>query len=166
MATKNLSEYNFDAVPDASEMRFGIVVAEWNFEITGGMLNGARETLIKHGAKEENIKEISVPGAFELPKGATWMADRGLNGERYDAIILIGDVIQGETKHFDYVCKGVTDGIVGLNFKYPEIPFIFCVLTDTTKEQSIARSGGKLGNKGDEAAVAAIKMAALEKELQ
>jgi 6,7-dimethyl-8-ribityllumazine synthase len=118
---------------------------------------GAIETLLDCGAIKENILSWDVPGSFELVYGCRKM----IQSQKIDAIIAIGNVIQGETKHFDFVCEGVTQGIVDLNVKY-EIPVIFCVLTDNTKQQSIDRSGGKLGNKGIECAVAAIKMAALK----
>lgn len=158
MATEgnNLSEYDFNSVPNGSAMTLGIVVSEWNSKITLGLLKGAKATLLKHGVAEENIKINFVPGAFELPLGAQFM----LKNTLVDAVICLGCVIQGETKHFDFVCEGVTKGIVDLNIKY-NTPVIFCVLTDNTKQQSLDRSGGKLGNKGIECAIAAIKMAAL-----
>ncbi|QZE13654.1 6,7-dimethyl-8-ribityllumazine synthase [Halosquirtibacter laminarini] len=159
MATKNLSEYNFDAVPSAQGMKIGLVVAEWNYHITGSMAQGAKDTLMKHGVSEEDIIIKHVPGTFELPLGGQWMAEY----TDVDAIIHIGCVIQGQTRHFDYVCDGVTKGTTDLNLKYNK-PFIFCVLTDNEEQQSIDRSGGKLGNKGDEAAVAAIKMVDLKKQ--
>jgi 6,7-dimethyl-8-ribityllumazine synthase len=154
MATKNLSEYNMEKVPDASNMCFGIVVAEWNPEITGALLNGAVSTLEKHGALPENIHVKTVPGSFELIYGAHQMT---LNGG-YDAIIILGSVIRGETPHFDYICQGVTYGIARLNAK-SEIPVIYGLLTTDTIEQARARSGGEYGNKGEECAIDAIKMA-------
>lgn len=156
MATTNLSAYDKATIPNANSFRFGIVVSEWNPEITQSMCKGAIETLIDCGAKEENIITWDVPGSFELVYGCKRMIET----QNLDAIIAIGNVIQGETKHFDFVCEGVTQGIVDLNVKY-DTPVIFCVLTDNTRQQSIDRSGGKLGNKGVECAVAAIKMAAL-----
>ena len=150
---KNLSEYNPDNVPDASEMKFGIVVSEWNIDITNALLQGAVNTLKKHKAKEINIFIRHVPGSFELVLGAQSLAE-ALNP---DAIICLGCVIQGETRHFDFICQGVTQGIMALNLKYNK-PFIFGVLTTDTLEQASDRAGGKHGNKGDEAAVAAIKM--------
>lgn len=155
MATefKNLSEYNPGNVPDASEMKFGIVVSEWNIEITSTLLEGAVNTLKKHKAKEENIHIKYVPGSFELVLGAQYLAETF----NPDAIICLGCVIQGETRHFDFICQGVTQGIMALNLKYNK-PFIFGVLTTDTLEQASDRAGGKHGNKGDEAAVAAIKM--------
>ena len=156
MATSNLSYYDSSTIPNAKNFRFGIVVSEWNPEITQGLLKGAIETLIACGADKDNIITWDVPGSFELVFGCKKM----IESQNVDAIIAIGNVIQGETKHFDFVCDGVTQGIVDLNIKH-NVPVIFCVLTDNNKQQSIDRSGGKLGNKGVESAVAAIKMAAL-----
>ena len=163
MATvnKNLSDYDKATIPSANKFRFGIVVSEWNDTITGGLWQGAFDALIDCGALKENIVRWNVPGTFELTYGAARMsksiyADSGM----LDAIIVIGCVIQGETKHFDFVCEGVTQGIKDLNLK-GDIPVVFCVLTDNTMQQSIDRSGGKHGNKGTEAAIAAIKMADL-----
>ena len=159
MATTNLSFYDKTTIPNASSFRFGIVVSEWNPEITQNMKKGAIETLLDCGAKEENIISWDVPGSFELVYGCKHMIEKH-KSPAIDEIIAIGNVIQGETKHFDFVCEGVTQGIIDLNVKY-NTPVIFCVLTDNTRQQSLDRSGGKLGNKGVECAVAAIKMAAL-----
>ena len=156
MATTNLSHYDKTIIPNAKDFRFGIVVSEWNPDITKNLQKGAIETLLDCGAKQENIISWEVPGSFELVYGCKKM----LETLQLDAIIAIGNVIQGETKHFDFVCNGVTQGIVDLNVKY-STPIIFCVLTDNTKQQSIDRSGGKFGNKGIESAVTAIKMASL-----
>lgn len=156
MATSNLSYYDQTTIPNAKSFRFGIVVSEWNPTITQGLLEGAVETLVACGATTQNIITWDVPGSFELVFGCKKM----IESQKVDAVIAIGNVIQGETKHFDFVCDGVTQGIIDLNIKY-DVPVIFCVLTDNTKQQSIDRSGGKLGNKGVECAVAAIKMAAL-----
>ncbi|MDG2193340.1 MAG: 6,7-dimethyl-8-ribityllumazine synthase [Polaribacter sp.] len=156
MATSNLSYYDQTTIPNAKFFRFGIVVSEWNPEITQGLLKGAIETLVACGTTVENIITWNVPGSFELVFGCKKM----IQSQKIDAVIAIGNVIQGETKHFDFVCDGVTQGIIDLNIKY-DVPVIFCVLTDNTKQQSIDRSGGKLGNKGVECAIAAIKMAAL-----
>ncbi len=150
----NLSDYDFDKVPDASNMCFGIVVAEWNEEITGALLEGAVSTLEKNGALPENIHVKSVPGSFELVYGAKQMV---LNGG-YDAVIILGCVIKGDTPHFDYICQGVTYGIARINATC-EIPVIYGLLTCNNLQQAKDRSGGKLGNKGDECAVDAIKMA-------
>ncbi len=153
-ALHNLSEYDFNSIPDASNMVFGIVVAEWNPEITGALLEGAVTTLEKHGALPENIHVKTVPGSFELIYGAHMMTLRG----NFDAIIILGSVIRGETPHFDYICQGVTQGIARLNAT-SEIPVIYGLLTTDNLEQAKDRSGGKLGNKGDECAIDAIKMA-------
>lgn len=156
MATslKNLSSYDPANVPDASGMKFGIVVSEWNEEVTASMADGAIQTLKKHGVKDENIQLITVPGSFELIFGSRILADK----YSLDGVIALGCVIQGETKHFDYVCQGVTHGLAELNLEY-DIPFIFGVLTTDNQQQAIDRAGGKHGNKGDEAAITAIKMA-------
>lgn len=156
MATSlhNLSEYDLNSVPDASNMNFGIVVSEWNPEITGALLDGAVKTLEKHGTLPENIHVKTVPGSYELIYGAHQMT---LNGG-YDAIIVLACVIRGDTPHFDYICEGVTNGIARLNAT-SETPVVFGLLTTNNLEQAKERSGGKLGNKGDECAVVAIKMA-------
>lgn len=161
MSTADLSAYDPSVVPDATDMRFGIVVADWNGKITGVLLDGARKTLLKHGASEKNIIIKHVPGSFELTIGAQFMAEY----EDLDAVICLGCVIQGETPHFTYICQGVTQGITQLNLDY-NIPFIFGVLTTETYEQAADRAGGIHGNKGDEAAVTAIKMAALQKDME
>ncbi len=157
MATKDLSQYDINSVPSAKNMRFGIVVAEWNFEITSALANGTIETLKKHGAIENNILVKYVPGTFELPLGGQFFAE--LNN--VDAIILLGCVIQGETRHFDYICEAVAQGTKDLNLKFSK-PFIFGVLTTNNQQQAIDRAGGVHGNKGDEAAVTAIKMVELK----
>lgn len=161
MGTKNLSLYNPDSVPDASKMRFGIVVSDWNKEITWSLLNGAIKTLKKHGATENNIVVRHVPGSFELTLGAQFLAEY----DDLDSVICLGCVIQGETPHFTYICQGVTQGITQLNLEY-NLPFIFGVLTTNDQQQAVDRAGGKLGNKGDEAAVTAIKMAALQRDTE
>ena len=153
-ALRNLSSYDAATVPDASNMCFGIVVSEWNPEITGALLEGAVNTLEKHGAIPENIHVKTVPGSFELIYGAHQMV---LNGG-YDALIVLGSVIKGDTPHFDYICQGVTTGIARLNTT-SEIPIIYGLLTTDNLQQALDRAGGKLGNKGDECAVDAIKIA-------
>ena len=153
-AMHNLSDYDFAKVPDASNMCFGIVVSEWNPQITGALLDGAVKTLEKHGALPENIHVKTVPGSFELIYGAHQMT----RNDGYDAIIILGSVIRGETPHFDYICQGVTYGIARLNAE-SEVPVIYGLLTTDTLEQAQDRSGGRLGNKGDECAIDAIKMA-------
>ncbi len=156
MATSlhNLSEYDFSKVPDASNMCFGIVVSEWNSKVTGALLDGAVKTLKKHGTLPENIHVKTVPGSFELVYGAQQMC----KNDGFDAIIILGCVVRGDTPHFDYICEGVTHGISYLNASQ-NIPVIFGLLTTNNFEQAIERSGGKFGNKGDECAVVAIKMA-------
>lgn len=157
MATTNLSAYDKSSIPNGESLNIGIVVSEWNSDITENMFRGAKETLEDCGVISHNILRWNVPGSFELVYGCKKM----IQTHNLDAIIAIGSVIQGETKHFDFVCEGVTKGIVDLNLQY-NIPVIFCVLTDNNKQQSIDRSGGKLGNKGVEAAIAALKMADLK----
>ncbi len=161
MATvnNNLSEYDKAIIPNAKDFRFGIVVSEWNDEITNGLFQGAFDAFIDCGALKENIVRWDVPGSFELIYGCKKMQE---SYDMLDAVIAVGCVIQGETKHFDFVCEGVTQGIKDLNIQ-SDIPVIFCVLTDNTQQQSIDRSGGIHGNKGTEAAIAAIKMAQLRK---
>jgi 6,7-dimethyl-8-ribityllumazine synthase len=162
MATslKNLSDYDLNSVPSANEMKFAIVVAEWNYEITGALLKGAIDTLKKHGAKEDNITVEHVPGTFEL----SFAASAIMQTTEVDAIIVLGCVIQGETRHFDFICHGVTQGITDLNIQ-GEIPIIFGVLTTEDQQQALDRAGGKHGNKGDEAAFTAIKMVAMNQSL-
>ncbi|MDP4186091.1 MAG: 6,7-dimethyl-8-ribityllumazine synthase [Bacteroidota bacterium] len=161
MATKDLSAYDMNSVPSAADMKFGIVVSEWNNEITFALAKGAVDTLKKHGATDENIHLHHVPGSFELTLGAQFIAEY----KDVDAVICLGCVIQGETRHFDFICQGVTQGVTQLNMNY-NIPFIFGLLTTDNQQQAIDRSGGKLGNKGDEAAVTAIKMVALHNSLE
>ena len=152
-ANKNLSHYDKATIPNAKNYRFGIVVSEWNKSITEGLYEGSYKALKENGVEEGNIIRYDVPGSFELIYGCKKMQKQNV-----DAIIAIGSVIQGETRHFDFVCDGVTQGIKDLNIQN-DIPIIFCVLTDTTMQQAIDRSGGKHGNKGTESAIAAIKMA-------
>jgi 6,7-dimethyl-8-ribityllumazine synthase len=161
MATvnKNLSVYDKTTIPNANGLRFGIVVSEWNSEITEGLFSGALEALIDCGAVKTDILRWNVPGSFELTYGSKKMIEI----QKVDAVIAIGSVIQGETKHFDFVCEATAQGIKDLNVTM-NVPVIFCVLTDNNIQQSIDRSGGKYGNKGTEAAIAAIKMAVLGKE--
>jgi len=159
-AGNNLSAYDKTNIPNSKDFKFGIVVSEWNDEITEGLFKGAFDALKDCGAINDNIVRWNVPGAFELIYGAKKMTQAY---DMLDAIIVIGTVIQGETKHFDFVCDGVTQGIKDLNLQQ-DIPVIFCVLTDNNIEQSRARSGGVHGNKGTEAAITAIKMAQLRME--
>ena len=140
MGTKNLSSYDPEIVPDATDMRFGIVVSDWNREVTRALLEGSVNTLRKHGATEENIVIKHVPGSFELTLGAQLLAEY----DDLDAVICLGCVIQGETPHFTFICQGVTQGITQLNLEY-NIPFVFGVLTTLNLQQAVDRSGGKIG---------------------
>ena len=133
-------------------MRFGIVVSEWNGQITGALLEGACETLTKHGAKKENIKIVTVPGSFELIYGAAQLAKTDV-----DAVIAIGCVVRGDTPNFDYICAGATQGLAQLNTT-GDIPVIYGIITTNDMQQALERAGGTLGNKGDECAITAIKM--------
>ena len=157
-ANLNLSHYDKATIPNAKDFRFGIVVSQWNDSITKAMEKGAYDTLVEQGVSKDNILTYEVPGSFELIYGSKKMQAQGV-----DAVIAIGSVIQGETKHFDFVCEAVSQGIKDLNVLH-DIPVIFCVLTDNTMQQAIDRSGGKHGNKGVEAAIAAIQMAHLGKQ--
>jgi len=162
MSTTDLSAYDPDLnIPEAGNIKIGIVVADWNRDITHALLDGALKTLKKLGLKEQNLIISHVPGTFELTFGARLIAE----STESDAVICLGCVIRGETPHFTYICQGVTQGITQLNLDY-DIPFIFGVLTTETHQQAVDRSGGKYGNKGDEAAVTAIKMAALNLETE
>lgn len=157
---KNLSDYDPKKVPTAENMSFGIVVSEWNSNVTDELLNGAVEALIKHGAKKKNIEICHVPGSFELVFAAKMLAKR----HKLDAIICLGSVIRGDTPHFDYVCSGTTQGIMQLNFD-SDIPFIFGLLTTDNLQQALDRCGGRLGNKGTECAITAIKMIELNHQI-
>ena len=152
-ALQNLSAYDASAFPDISEKRFGLVVADWNRELTDVLSAGAHETLLKHGAKEEHIFRNTVPGAFELSLGAQLLAQH----EEIDAVICLGDVIRGDTKHDDYINHAVAQGLTNVGLKFNK-PIIFGLVTTNTLEQAWDRTGGKHGNKGVEAAVAAIQM--------
>jgi 6,7-dimethyl-8-ribityllumazine synthase len=140
-------------IPDANDLKFGIVVSRWNSNITDNLLKGSLDFLYSKKVSKDNIQILSVPGSFELVYGCKKMQQK-----QVDVVIAIGSVIKGETKHFEFICNATSNGIKDLNVN-GRCPVIFCVLTDNTLEQSIARSGGKLGNKGTEAAIAAIKMA-------
>lgn len=160
MATVNLSDYKSLNISNTDDFSIGIVVSEWNDFVTLNLKEGAYQTLLKEGVKDENIHIFYVPGTFELSYASMQLCQSG----HYDAVIAIGCVIRGETSHFDYVCQGATNGITECNLR-TETPAIFCVLTDDKKEQSIARSGGVLGNKGIEAAVTALKMIEFRKKI-
>ena len=160
MATlnKKLSNFDFGKVPSAKDMKMGIVVADWNEQITDRLFQGAIEALNSCGCTQ--IIHKNVPGSFELPLGAQFL----LEYTDVDAVICLGSIIQGETKHFDFVCEATALGIKDVSLKYNRA-VIFGVLTDNNLQQAIDRSGGKLGNKGSEAAITAIKMVALQKKL-
>lgn len=162
MATslKNLSDYDKNAIPNAENFKFGIVVADWNDEITHTLLEGCADCLEEHGTKPENIKVIHVPGSYELPYGAQLLLDE----KKYDAVIILGAVITGETKHDEYICSAVSSGTMQLSLMY-KTPVIFGLLTPRNMEQAKDRAGGKHGNKGVEAAVTAIKLVALAEDL-
>jgi 6,7-dimethyl-8-ribityllumazine synthase len=155
-ALKNLSEFSTANLPNVTNRRFAIVVAEWNTDVTGALYKGAYDTLLANGVLESNIVSIQVPGSFELSLGAQKLAEKS----DIDAVICLGCVIQGETRHFDFICQAVADGITNVSLKYNK-PVIFGVLTPNTQEQAMDRAGGKHGNKGDEAAITAIKMLAI-----
>lgn len=162
MATnlKNLSVFD-RPVPSAAEMSFGIVVAEWNHAITGALLDGAVASLRAAGCPEDKISVKWVPGTFELAMGAQYFAEY----TNVDAVIVLGCVIQGDTRHFDFVCQGVTMGVQQMQLSW-NMPIAFGVLTTNDQQQAIDRAGGRHGNKGDEAAATAIKMVALQREME
>lgn len=157
-ALKNLSLYDEASIPSAETLTFGIVVADWNAHITHALYEGCYDTLIKHGAKAENIQVLQVPGSFELPAGARILVGQHI----VDAVICLGCVIKGETNHNEYICNAVANGLVNLSIASGR-PYIFGVLTPNDEQQALDRAGGKHGNKGVEAAVTAIRMAALKK---
>ncbi len=150
---KNLSQHSGKNIQDISGKKFALIVSEWNEEVTESLYEGAVEILLKHGANKEHLIRKNVPGSFELTLGAQWMAQK----EEIDAVICLGCVIQGETRHFDFICDAVAHGITQVGLKYNK-PVIFGVLTPDTQQQALDRAGGKHGNKGDEAAITAIKM--------
>ena len=157
MATNINNNFDLDSseLSNIDNIKFGIVVSNWNKNITDNLYDGAFNTLLKYGAKENNIKKLEVPGSFELVYGC-----KKMQNENLDVIIAIGCVIKGETDHYDYICSSVSSGITQLNI-INDTPIVFCVLTDHNVEQSISRSGGKHGNKGVESAIAAIKIASI-----
>jgi 6,7-dimethyl-8-ribityllumazine synthase len=156
----NLSSYDPSTVPSAGPFSFGVVVSEWHADITHALYDGCVQTLLAHGAKEENIHTAQVPGSFELPLGAQLLA----SGKKVDAVICLGCVIKGETPHNDYINRSVASALSQLSLVSSK-PFIFGLLTPDTLEQAQDRAGGQHGNKGVEAAVTAIRMAALKQEL-
>jgi 6,7-dimethyl-8-ribityllumazine synthase len=160
-AGKHLSAYDPESIPNGADFKIGIVVSEWNDNITNNLCEGAEQALIANGVKAENILIHRTPGSFELPLGAQWMLQRN----DIDGVVAIGSIIQGETKHFDFVCQATAQGVKDVGLKYDK-PAIFCVLTDNNMQQAIDRSGGKHGNKGVEAALACLKMIDLKKNLK
>jgi len=159
-AGKNLSQYSKEEILNSADFKIGIVVSIWNDAITSNLLSGAIEALKDNGVLDENIVIKQVPGAFELPLGSQYL----LSDASIDGVIAIGVVIQGETKHFDFVCSGATQGIMEVMLKFDK-PVAYCLLTDNHIQQSIDRSGGIHGNKGIEAAIACLKMISLKKSL-
>lgn len=155
---KNLSDFSHIQVGSAAELKFAIVVSQWNAQITGALLNGAYKGLLDHGAKEENIELIEVPGSYELIAGS----DIALRNQELDAVIALGCVIQGETRHFDFICQAVGTELAQVGLKHSK-PVIFGVLTTDNLQQAIDRAGGKHGNKGEEAAITAIQMGLIHK---
>lgn len=164
MAThlKNLSDFSHTEIPNALGFKVGIVVAEWNAKITGALYQGAVGTLLKYGVKEQDLETYAVPGSFELTAAAGILL---ANKPNLDAVICIGCVIQGDTKHFDFICDAVANGISNASLQYQK-PVIFGVLTTNNEEQALDRAGGKHGNKGDEAAITAIKMIQFAKDIK
>jgi 6,7-dimethyl-8-ribityllumazine synthase len=155
-ALKNLSQFDKQQLPDITHRSFGIVKAHWNSEITDALYNGCYTTLLDAGVSPDQIYTMQVPGSFELTSGAKLMAQN----HKVDAVICLGCVIQGETRHFDFICNAVANGLTQLCIGYNK-PFVFGVLTPDTQQQAIDRAGGKHGNKGVEAAITAIQMVAL-----
>ena len=143
-------------VPSGDNLSIGLVVSEWNEDITESLYNGAYDTLVECGVLSNNIKRINVPGSFELVYGSKKMIQSNV-----DVVIAIGCVIKGETEHFNYICQSVSNGIIDLNINF-NTPVVFCVLTDNNKQQSEGRSGGKHGNKGVEAAITALKLSVIK----
>ena len=152
----NLSDYDMASVPSGDNLTVGLVVSEWNEDITESLYSGAYDTLVERGVISNNIKRINVPGSFELVYGSKKMIQSNV-----DVVIAIGCVIKGETEHFNYICQSVSNGIIDLNINF-NTPVVFCVLTDNNKQQSVDRSGGKHGNKGVEAAITALKLSAIK----
>jgi 6,7-dimethyl-8-ribityllumazine synthase len=153
---KNLSSYQSSSIQDAKGIRIGISLAKWNQEITNALYEGAIETLVQHGVNQDDIFTYPVPGSFELPLGAQWLFEN----KKVDAVLCLGCVIQGETRHFDFICHSVSKGIMDLNLKFSK-PVIFGVLTTEDQQQALDRAGGKHGNKGIEAAATALQMLSL-----
>lgn len=157
-SSKNLSQHSGKNVQDMGAKKFAVLVSEWNGEVTEALFQGAVETLTRYGVRKENIVRKDVPGSFELSLAAQWMAERS----EIDAVICLGCVIQGETRHFEFICEAVAQGLTQVGLKFNK-PVIFGVLTPDTQQQALDRAGGKHGNKGDEAAITAIKMLGFER---
>ena len=162
MKKTNLSEHNAAEVPSGKGFRIGIVAAEWNSEITHPMAQGAYDTLMQYGVTADDIRVVHVPGSYELTTAADLMLR---NDSHLDAVICIGCVIQGETRHFDFICEAVSQGLTNVSLKH-EKPVIFSLLTTNDMHQAQDRSGGKHGNKGIEGAVTALKMVQLQHDLE
>lgn len=156
-ALKNLSTYDENSMPDAQNMKFGIVVSDWNAHITHALYEGAFDTLVKHGANPEKIFTIQVPGAFELPVGARLLEGR----DHPDALICLGCVIKGDTDHDKYINQSVASALQSLSIMASK-PVVFGLLTVNNEQQALDRCGGKHGNKGVEAAQTAIRMVSLK----
>lgn len=154
---KNLSDVRIGSLKDPGKIQIGIVVSEWNDQITESLFSGAYQTLVQAGIKKNHIERINVPGSFELSLGAQWMAEK----KNIDAVICLGCVIQGETKHFDFICDAVANGLTNVGLKFSK-PVVFGVLTPNSMRQALDRAGGKHGNKGDEAAATALGMLSVE----
>ncbi|MGF1922922.1 MAG: 6,7-dimethyl-8-ribityllumazine synthase [Bacteroidia bacterium] len=159
---KNLSDFSHTTIPNGGDYKIAIVVAEWNAKITGALYEGALETLLKNGVKKENITTLAVPGSFELTAAAEILITKK---PELDSVICLGCVIQGDTKHFDFICDAVANGITNISIKHSK-PVVFGVLTTNNEEQALDRAGGKHGNKGDEAAITALKMADFVRTIQ
>ena len=153
---KNLSDVKISKTKNVGRLKVGIVVSEWNEQVTESLYAGAHKTLSDAGITRDNIERMDVPGSFELSLGAQWMAER----KEIDAVICLGCVIQGDTKHFDFICDAVAHGITNVGLKYNK-PVIFGMLTTNDMKQALDRAGGKHGNKGDEAAATALGMLAV-----
>ena len=160
MKKTNLSDFDPAAVPDGKDYKIGVIAAEWNPEVTDAMCQGAVDTLLEHGVAKENLTVLRVPGTYELTTAADLMLERTF----VDAVICIGCVIQGETRHFEFICQAVSQGLTNVALKHHR-PVIFSVLTCDTMQQALDRAGGKHGNKGVEGAVTALKMVALDRSI-
>lgn len=157
---KNLSDFDPTAIPDGSKYKIGVIAAEWNPEVTDAMLQGAVQTLRENGVKEENLIVRRVPGTYELSTAADLLLTR----TDADAVICIGCVIQGKTRHFEFICQAVSQGLTNASLKHGK-PVIFSVLTTNTMQQALDRAGGRHGNKGVEGAVTALKMIAFKESI-